>query len=579
MAAKAGITVPIYRIDVQGFLDVLGEEVSLTDVPRRLVQSYNTEKSQIVYRTQGHSEIDGHYIELFHNVTSQPQTSAWVKFFESSGIDLPEIASQFQQLLCFVVIDAELYAFTAGQAAVVFERYVDIAFPLEVGRRVAKGEVRSARANQITGRTLMSDQHFRDPRRITLTESLDTVWSSLSGDVRAEWLADGRLQGIFGLKKKMRISVTGSVRLGPKVESLEKMVALVTWLGWVVDEALPVDDAWGALDAIKALNSRKQKRLIERLRIELARQIFVEKRTEDLALSHADVSFYTGASEYVVTDDGTVLAEFEVEPTLREIVDAATVDGDRNEQALESIIITSANEDYGAYFATRANLAAHLHGELRMDNKTYFLLSGRWYEVDATFIDSIKREFVELAGTLDLERQLVGLRDWRSEDPEGVYNTTSIDHSFSINGDTILTDNIELFDTLSFAQEGVLHILHVKRGFNVKIRDVRSQLLASAQLIENDLRTGGKKLRAHHGQLVAKGRTELSEDAFVELFTRSRVYGLCYATERQISASSASSFRSSVAKMELVSLNAAFRQLSSNDLTASFRLIWIPIVP
>lgn len=578
MVAKSGIAVPIYRIDIDGVLESFPGDVNLEDIPALLVQAYNNEKSALVYQSQGRAVIDGHFIELFHNVKSQPHTSSWVKFFEGSGVELPEIESQFQHLLCFIVIEDELYAFTAGQAAVVFERYVDIAFPLDVGRRVARPEIRSARANQITGRTLVSDQHFRDPRRIMLSESLDTVWSSLSGDVRDEWLADPELQNVFGAKKKMRISVTGAIRLGPKIESLEKMVALVTWLGAIVDQPLPVDDAWSALDSIKALNPRKQKRLITRLRAALARQIFVDRNTDELALTHPDVSFYTSATDYMATLDGEVLFEVDVEPTLREIVDAAGVGSEGAESALESIVITSVNADFGDALATKGSLLAHTHGELRVDGKTYFLLAGRWYEVDASFIDSIKREFIELAGTLEMDREDVGLEAWRTEDAEGVYNMGSISHDSSINGDTVLTDNIELFDTLSYAADDRLHILHVKRGFNVKIRDVRSQLVASAQLIENDLRTGGAKLRSHFEQLRSKGRTSLSEDEFMELFERPRVYGLCYASERKISPQTASTFRSSVAKMELVSLNGQFRQLSSNDSAASLRLIWIPIV-
>lgn len=83
-----------------------------------------------------------------------------------------------------------------------------------------------------------------------------------------------------------------------------------------------------------------------------------------------------------------------------------------------------------------------------------------------------------------------------------------------------MTDNVELFDTLTCDGERT-YIVHVKRDFDVKVRDVRSQIINSANIIENDLRLGDPtRLKRHHATLQRKGRTTLTESEFLELFER-----------------------------------------------------------
>src|SRR5262249_41929554 len=155
---------------------------------------------------------------------------------------------------------------------------------------------------------------------------------------------------------------------------------------------------------------------------------------------------------------------------------------------------------------TEGALLAHLNGELTHKGRTYFLLAGKWYEVDATYIELIKKDFINLLAPLDISASSIGLRPWQADETEGIYNGSSLDYDEWINGDLVLTDNVELFDTLAYSGSE-LYIIHVKRDFNVKIREVRSQLIGSAQIIEDDLRGDSNKLKHHHRQLVTKGRT------------------------------------------------------------------------
>lgn len=578
MVKKSGITTPIYKLDTDAVIEFFGGNVEAVELPALIVERYNKEKGLEVYGHEGGAEIGGGTFSLYRNMMSRPNTSGWVTFFQGSGIELDELKNQMQHLVCFVVVDDELYAYTAGQSAVVFERFIDIAFPIEVGRRIAKPEVKGARSSQITGGTLASDVHFRDPRRITYTESLDNVWTALSGQLQDTVLDEKALASIFGIKSKIRLDVTSAIKLGPRIESPQKMVELIRWLALKADADLPKDDGWAGLDAIKILNPRKKKDLIGKLKIALAKKIFLKHDYSNLSVAHVDAAIYDNATSYLVCQDKTEVLEMTSRPELADIVPKITVDPADLLANFANVTIETENSDYGSGFGTSGPLLGHLHGEVSYEKKTYYLLAGKWYEVDAVYIEQITKDFLATMDDLDIDPKVIGLKAWRAADTEEVYNRTSVEADTFINGDRVLTDNVELFDGI--ATDGKMtYLLHVKRDFDVKVRDVRSQVINSAQIIENDIRTGSfAKLKQHYAALKRRGRTDLTEEQFLELFQRPRTYVLAYGSKVKVAEATIGKFGSSVARMEVVSLSNQFRQLSSAESQAKLRITWIELV-
>ncbi|MFI5707329.1 DUF6119 family protein [Kribbella sp. NPDC051620] len=578
VAAKTGILAPIYKIDVDSALEILGEVGKEVDLPEAIVAHYNKIKdSPEGYKSQGSAVLGGAKFDLYLNAAARPNLSAWVKFFDGSGIELDDIYNSMQHLVCFVTIDDDLYAYTSGQALVVFERFIDISFPIEVGRRVAKPEVKGARSSQITGDALASNVHFRDPRRITYTESLVNVWTALSGQIRDEVLSDDELLSVFGKKTKIRLDVGASVKLGPRIESPEKILELIRWLAAKAVSPLPSDDGWGALDAIKILNPRKKKDLIAELRLVLAQRLFVDHDYVNLAISHVDASMYGNATEYIASQGRDIIYEDENPPSLEDIVDSMKIDGSDLIKNFNSVSIRTENSDYGLLNNTNGPLLSHLHGELRHEGKTYFLLSGKWYEVDAAYIEQVTKDFLAVMKDRDVDSVSLGLQEWNEADGEGLYNETAVVGRTFINGDKVLTDNVELFDGLASDGENT-YIIHVKRNFDVKVRDVRSQVINSAQIIENDLRIGTRvELREHYGHLLGRGRLSLSEDEFLALFEQPRTYVVAYGSKIKVGEATLNHFKSSVARMEVVSLDNQFRQIGSGDSRAKLQITWVKI--
>jgi hypothetical protein len=240
-------------------------------------------------------------------------------------------------------------------------------------------------------------------------------------------------------------------------------------------------------------------------------------------------------------------------------------------------MIRSQCQDYGPDVGTCGTLLEHLYGEIRHDERTYFLLAGRWYEVDSSYVDLVMNDFVALIEGLDLPASVIGLRNWPKVENERTYNEGSVIGDLVVNGDRVLTDNVELFDTLTCV-DGRTYIIHVKRDFDVKVRDVRSQIINSANIIENDLRLSDTtRLKRHYAALRQRGRTALTEPEFLALFKQCpRTYVLAYGTTTKVERQTMDQFGSVVARMEVVTLGGQFRQISSH--TTELRIEWVEIV-
>ncbi len=522
MASKKGLYPPIFRIDVDAARAFFGDEVPIVGIPQRIIGAYNTNKGVTTYE--------------------------------------------------------RLYAHTGGHSVVSFERFIDVSFPIDIARRIAEPEVKRARSSQISGTTLASDVNFRDPRRITYTESLENVWTALSGQVRPTILADPGLRTVFGPKNKLRLEVSSAIKFGPRVDTLDKLITLIRWLATTAESPVPDDDEWAILDSIKVLNPRKSKDLIVRLNCHLAKKLVVEHDYANIAVTHADASLYANATLYAVSKGKEDIYAGDRRPDLADILDNVDPGPEGPESLLTSITVRSQCLDYGPEVGTHGTLLEHLHGEIRYDERTYFLLAGRWYEVDKSYIELVTRDFVGLIEDLDLRASQIGLPNWQKAKSEGAYNEDSVTGDLVINGDRVLTDNVELFDTLSCVGERT-YIIHVKRDFDVKVRDVRSQIINSANIIENDLRVSDPaRLKRHHAALRRRGRTTLTEAEFLDLFEHPRTYVIAYGTTTKVERATVDQFGSIVARMEVVTLGGQFRQIASASHATELRIAWIEIV-
>lgn len=217
---------------------------------------------------------------------------------------------------------------------------------------------------------------------------------------------------------------------------------------------------------------------------------------------------------------------------------------------------------------TEATLIKHLHGELHLGDKIYFLIDGEWYEVENEFISSLNRECEHV---INDSLEGFSLEPWlHSHRDEDQYNQQYVGETGFLVMHKIYPDGFEIADIVK--SEGInTYIIHVKQGFNNSMRELASQLAISARIIQEAQISGDyEQLVKVYESLEEKARSDdqyfslignqtehITRDQFLDLF-RGKNIVFCLAfndiatVERDIV--NIDRFDSNIAKFSLVEL-------------------------
>lgn len=134
---------------------------------------------------------------------------------------------------------------------------------------------------------------------------------------------------------------------------------------------------------------------------------------------------------------------------------------------------------------TYANFFSHITAEIDYLHKKYFKIDGRWYLLEDHFLKLMNKDAKEYYTKYKLDDNI--LLAWPIDKDEDFYNKShnTFDSHFVL--DKVIHDNIELCDLLVFKDDKV-YFIHVKDGFNTKMRDLYIQVVLSAKRLSNDLK-------------------------------------------------------------------------------------------
>lgn len=134
---------------------------------------------------------------------------------------------------------------------------------------------------------------------------------------------------------------------------------------------------------------------------------------------------------------------------------------------------------------TYANFFAHITAEVEYLNKKYFKIDGRWYLLEDRFIKQMNNDAKEYYTKYRLEDNI--LSPWPANFDEDLYNKNHNHFHDCFVLDKVINENIELCDLLVIKNEAI-YLIHVKDGFNTKMRDLYIQVILSAKRLSNDLK-------------------------------------------------------------------------------------------
>ncbi len=115
--------------------------------------------------------------------------------------------------------------------------------------------------------------------------------------------------------------------------------------------------------------------------------------------------------------------------------------------------------------------------ELQYENKPIFHIDSKWYSVKDNFTESMNQLCSQMINRHHSQRDIL-FHSWTSG-TEDDYNSLYRDEANYWVFDKALGQNIELCDIM-FESDDTIYLIHIKTGFDAKIRDLSNQVVISA---------------------------------------------------------------------------------------------------
>jgi len=134
---------------------------------------------------------------------------------------------------------------------------------------------------------------------------------------------------------------------------------------------------------------------------------------------------------------------------------------------------------------TYANFISHITAEIDYQGYKYFKIDGHWYLLEDEFLSRMNEDAKSYYNKYMLENDILNV--WNKGDDEDTYNKSHEDLDGYYILDKVINENIELCDILTI-QDDIAYFVHVKNGFNTKMRDLYIQVVLAAKRLSNDLK-------------------------------------------------------------------------------------------
>jgi len=511
----------IYRLDLKKIQYLLGDEEKITanNAHEYIIQYQQTlkekgeTKAKAFEKKLGPKNIREYSVVVYGTNSNIEKPHPWKNLFAE---ELTGIETKYPNLAAFFSTGEECYAISAGQGQNLFDIFVDTNFPLEAAKHIMKPELTATDRREIAGAIYGQLQQYRTAQTIVSSQNLGTVWRTLKGKVSEEVKARQDFGEIFETdKKEISITAGSSLSIGRSVE-VKDLITLLDWLVKILDEPLTqkqIED-FDFLNGLTEVSPRKGKSTIEQLKSSLGKTLFDVIATDkdiDFDFSHKRFEAYQEAKEYSFMVKSLVDV-WNIPPSASEVIYSMKnagmfdkcADGNDLIEIIDKIFFHAEHPD--SIQSVSGSVLAHLHGEVELGSKRYFLIDGTWYEASDDFIGRVEKDFKKLInGQFFTPDEKLVLDPYTSTfKDEGAYNESYIGKDNWLVGDRVFVGYAEISDLIHWDDDNV-YIIHNKHEFGVTVRDVSSQILHSMSII-NRVKNGGdiELLGTYYDRIVKK---------------------------------------------------------------------------
>lgn len=510
------------------------------------------------------------YIRIRQGLSVWPFVSAYV----ANESQKNRFNSRSVDMCLFIATDDSLFAVTSGSGYHIVQDHADYTFPFEVAKKLIANSFKATEVRSITGATTSRTETYRRGQSMGASDSFGKVWKRLVSRLDSGLLPEGSyLLKLIDPSRPPAIEVKSSFVLRKSLD-LRQLVSLAQELDNLPEPSEEKRLELSFLDSLYPVKGKLEKSSLNERFIECVRNAVLGTEMDLDACDPDDVALYYAGSNFKLADqplDGDPPDATDILKALR--IASRDVLNDRIAffHHFELLNMSYSVDPDNDSSRIRKSLLKFLHGQVEYEGHSYFLLDKVWYRIQGEFLVNLKRDFIketfEDADPIFLQSKL-GFMEWKGID-EGAYNIAQAKSPGFYFGDKIfaISDHgkVELFDLIAVDEQGKkLYVIHVKDGFDAKMRDACSQISMSAEIIKQDMDGDRTVLRRYYKEWNAHDcnrRKRISEKTFLSWFSFSIVYVVLVSTKPEFTAHSfrGGTYKSHIARRETLATRNEFR--------------------
>lgn len=569
MSAKNKISVGVYEIDLNRF-----EEVDFKAVVNELISRVNQNGNSFIKENLKKNKIGDHQILLFSGSKKYPPT--WRGFISDllqNDSSVKKCQNLIYSYVCFVGNDEHIFAVAGGYGSQAIAGYTTSHFGLNIIVRLFQRNSKVIQGIQdrgLTGNVLGQTKFYRGDQKISDEDQFGKIFKEIKAQLSEKVLVKSFGFNKADLGKKVSRCLAKSSFQIYKAINFDTLIILIDRFIKILAEPENFP-----LNKVTLLTKRKDRELLKQLEEILADKLYQDcksGKSPDIDFCHADFESFLSASSHQlpITKDHVLDFDGTFSDLLFELKKDDSYFDEGVEDFKHSVLyrkIYSLDSDGNEL--TNGSVLSHVNGEFTLEDKSYFLVDGEWYRIQSSFIRDLNKECKEIMEEVWEENLIQDEYDIGKR--ESIFNHKFVGRDGFFVFDTITPDNIEFCDVLSI-DDKLIHLIHVKKGFDNSIRELASQIHISAKTLRDDVRAGfeyideveiqsKKGLNSVKADLQAIAKQQFPKDGLSSLFKGKRFQDIvfCFAfvdeanTVRSLR-DDVSSFHSNIAKFSLLEL-------------------------
>lgn len=579
--AKEKIQTNIYRIDTSSF----EPNLNCSQIIEKIIHNFNKniektvelsskveEKSFIASNINEKTDFHGFSVEVFSNKNENPP--AWQSFLRpvlDENETLLKIQNLYHSYIAFFIKDEYLFAICGGLGNFAIQNYTDQNFGIEIISRILNKDIliKSTQERSFVGNILSSTNFFKGDFKLSDEDDFGKIYKSIQTNLNTSVLTQ-----IFDFKGKDLKRDCGCVAKTSfqinKLITFDKLLEILDRLIFILNK-----DQNFEINKIKLISKRgvKNKKLIKELNNKIETMLFdsyISGNNLDFDFFNKDIAKYFTATDYQLFKgnielQGTDFSDFKDINKLLEylrinnLIKSSTLEefsDDVNKFKIKTF-------DQDGYLNTDSKIINNLHGEIKINNQTYFLVDEDWYLLEQEFITDLNED----CKIILKNQNPIKLDNFNLGNSEDLYNQSYVRDGYLVLH-RILDNNIELCDILKI-DGNKSYLIHVKKGFDNSIRELTSQVYIAAKRIQqakasNDVelfKNLYRNLTSYKGNdsyLKKVSSQKVSEQEFVNFFMENELH-FCLAFidtakgKRHVE-DEIESFDSNIAKFSIIEL-------------------------